>query len=494
MIMKKVSRTISGVTPVAVMAKPFPCPGKCVYCPTSPDAPKSYTVESPAVLRARKCDFEPGKQVELRLNTLADMGHALDKVELIIMGGTFLAYPQEYQYQFIKDCYDALNGTPSVDLIEAKKLNETAERRCVGLCIETRPDFCGEKEIKRMLEFGATRVEIGVQTLDDEIHRLTKRGHGVAEVISATKLLRDYGFKVYYHWMPGLPGSTPQHDLELSQKLFDDEYFRPDGLKLYPTLVIMGSELEKWYGEGRFQPYSNEEMIDLLMNIKTLIPKYVRIPRLMRDIPSKFIIAGCKDLALRGTIKKRMEELGIRCSCIRCREYGHRLRDGWGIGEPHLTRMDYETYGGREIFLSYEDENETLFGLLRLRINEFVQKSCVGVLPPTLVVSPSLGGDKPLPYARGFQTGSDAGLALIRELHVFGPEVPLGQKRTQAPQHRGLGEKLLREAERIVREEFGVDRLSVLSGVGAREYYRSLGYSLEGNYMVRELQIESLSL
>jgi len=434
---------------VAVMAKPFPCPGKCVYCPSSPEAPKSYTVESPAVLRARKCDFDAKRQVEFRLKTLADMGHAEDKVELIIMGGTFLAYPQEYQFQFIKDCYDALNGSPCASLEEAKKLNETAEHRCVGLCIETRPDFCGEKEIKRMLAFGTTRVELGVQTLDDDIHRLTRRGHGVAEVISATRLLRDYGFKVYYHWMPGLPGSTPQHDLELSAKLFDDDHFRPDGLKLYPTLVVEGSELENWYRDNRYQPYDNEDMINLLMDIKTLIPKYVRIPRLMRDIPSKFIVAGTKDLSLRGTIRKRMSQAGMRCHCIRCREYGHRLRDGWAIGESRLNRLDYETCGGKEIFLSYEDEEETLFSLLRLRIN-----------------------DK---------------LALVRELHVFGPEVPLGKKQEQAAQHKGLGEKLLREAERIATEEFQAKRVNILSGVGARDYYRSLGYSLEGAYMVKEL-------
>ncbi len=435
------------------MAKPFPCPGRCVYCPGLSGAPKSYTVESPAVLRAIKCNFEPGKQVQIRLKTLADMGHAEDKVELIIMGGTFLAYPRDYQYQFVKDCYDALNGVASVDLGEAKKFNEVAEHRCVGLCIETRPDWCGEEEIKSMLEFGATRVEIGVQTLDDDIHRLTKRGHGVAEVISATRLLRDYGFKVYYHWMPGLPGSTPEHDLELSRKLFDDEYFRPDGLKLYPTLVIAGSELEDWYHDNRYHPYKDEEMIELLVNIKTLIPKYVRIPRLMRDIPVKFIIAGCKDLALRGSIRKRMDELDIRCKCIRCREYGHRLRDGWTIGQPRLTRMDYETYGGREIFLSYEDTNETLFGLLRMRI-----KTIAG----------------------------NANLALIRELHIFGPEVPLGEKGNQVAQHRGLGESLLREAERIARAEFYAGELSILSGVGAREYYRSFGYNLENAYMVKK--------
>jgi len=447
--MKKASRTISGVTPVAVMAKPFPCPGKCVYCPTSPEAPKSYTVESPAVLRARSCDFDAKKQVEVRLKTLAEMGHAQDKVELIIMGGTFLSYPRDYQYQFIKDCYDAMNGISSSNLEEARKFNENADHRCVGLCIETRPDFCGEGEIKSMLDFGTTRVELGVQTLDDEVHCLTKRGHGVAEVITATKLLRDYGFKVYYHWMPGLPGSTPEHDLELSRQLFEDERFRPDGLKLYPTLVVLGSELERWYRDNRYRPYGDEEMIDLLIAIKALIPKYVRIPRLMRDIPSKFIIAGSRDLALRGTIRRKMWRTGLRCSCIRCREYGHRLRDGWAIGEPWLTRMDYEALGGEEVFLSYEDDNETLFGLLRLRVN--------------------------------------GGKAIVRELHIFGPEVPLGGKLEQAAQHHGLGEKLLREAERIAGEEFKANRLSVLSGVGAREYYRSLGYSLEGAYMVKEL-------
>jgi elongator complex protein 3 len=447
--MKKASRTISGVTPVAVMAKPFPCPGKCVYCPSSPEAPKSYTIESPAVLRARSCGFDASKQVEIRLKTLAEMGHVCDKIELIIMGGTFLSYPRDYQYQFVKDCYDALNGITSSSLEEARTLNENAEHRCVGLCIETRPDFCGEEEIARMLDFGTTRVELGVQTLDDEIHCLTKRGHGVAEVASATKLLRDRGFKVYYHWMPGLPGSTPEHDLELSRQLFQDARFRPDGLKLYPTLVVRGSELESWYRDGRYQPYRDDVMMDLLVAIKSVIPKYVRISRLMRDIPGKFIIAGSRDLALRGTIKRKMEQAGVRCSCIRCREYGHRRRDGWAIGRPCLTRLDYETMGGKEIFLSYEDENETLFGLLRLRVS----------------------GEA----------------AVVRELHIFGPEVPLGEKVEEAAQHHGLGERLLKEAEGIAREEFKADRLSVLSGVGAREYYRSPGYRLKGAHMVKRL-------
>ncbi len=454
--MKKISRTISGVTPVAVMAEPIGCPGECIYCPAYPEAPKSYTPESPAVLRAKKCDYEPRKQVEERLRILSDMGHPTDKVELIVMGGTFLACAEEYQYQFIKDCYDGLNGNGSSGLEMAKQMNETAEHRCVGLCIETRPDWCREEEVRRMLEFGTTRVELGVQTLDDDVYRLVRRGHTVAEVVKATRLLKDYGFKVYYHWMPGLPGSTSEHDLELSQELFSDESFRPDGIKLYPTLVIAGTELEAWYRDNRYQPYPMDEMADLMINIKTLVPGYVRIPRVMRDIPSKFIVAGCKDLALRSALKKRMEQIGVECNCVRCREYGHRLRDGWRIGEPHLKRWDYEASGGEETFLSFEDEGETVFGLLRMRIG---------------------------PLAAG---GGD--LAMVRELHVFGSEVPLGEQQAGAAQHRGLGGELLREAERIARDEFKVPKIAILSGVGARNYFRSeCGYQLEGAYMVKEL-------
>lgn len=454
--MRKISRTISGVTPVAVMVQPMGCPGECIYCPAYPDAPKSYTPESPAVLRAKKCDYEPRRQVEERLRVLSQMGHPANKVELIVMGGTFLACPTEYQRQFIKGCYDGLNGSQSSSLEVAKQMNETADHRCVGLCIETRPDWCREEEVKRMLEFGTTRVELGVQTLDDEIHRLTRRKHGVAEVVKATKLLKDYGFKVYYHWMPGLPGSTSEHDLELSRQLFSDETFRPDGLKLYPTLVISGTELETWYRDGRYQPYPMDEMVDLVINIKALVPGYVRIPRVMRDIPTKFIVAGCKDLALRSAIKKRMKEMNIQCRCIRCREQGHRSRDSWKIGEPYLRRCDYEASGGKEVFLSFEDEGETLFGLLRMRVGSLA----VG----------------------------DGNLAMVRELHVFGSEVPLGEKQSGAAQHRGLGGELLKEAERIAREEFKAQKIAVLSGIGARDYFRSeCGYELEGDYMVKEL-------
>ena len=459
--MRKFARTISGVTPVAVMTQPMKCPGECLYCPTYPDTPQSYTPESPAVLRARRCGYDAREQTGLRLRILSEMGHPIDKIELIIMGGTFLAYPEDYQFNFVKDCYAGLNGQESATLEEAKRLNETAEHRCTGLCIETRPDWCGQKEIDRMLEFGATRVELGVQTLDDDIYRLVRRGHKVEDVVEATRLLKEHGFKVYYHWMPGLPGSTPKEDLEVSKRLFDDDSFKPDGLKIYPTMVVEGTELEKWYREGRYQPYDFDTMVDLTIRIKSIVPRYVRISRVLRDIPSRFILAGCRD-SIRDVVRQRMKLEAVECKCIRCREYGHRARDGWEIGEPRMTRMDYEASGGREIFLSFEDEKETLFGLLRLRIQS-----------------------KPVP-ALGRELNGN--LALIRELHVFGPEVPLSEHRPGAAQHKGLGRALLQEAERIAGNEFQAQRIAVLSGVGAREYYRTdFGYILRGDYMVKEM-------
>jgi elongator complex protein 3 len=459
--MKKFARTISGVTPVAVMTRPMECPGECIYCPTYPATPQSYTPGSPAVLRGRRCDYDAGEQIKLRLKVLSGMGHPADKVELIVMGGTFLAYAKQYQYRFIKDCFDALNEEKSATLEEAQRLNETAEHRCTGLCIETRPDWCGQEEIDRMLAFGTTRVELGVQTLDDEIYRLVRRGHKVEDVVNATALLREHGFKVHYHWMPGLPGSTPDGDMEMSRRLFSDDRFKPDGLKLYPTMVVEGTELEKWYREGRYQPYDDNTMINLIVDIKSIVPKYVRISRVLRDIPSSYIVGGLKD-SLRDIAKRRMKQRAIECKCIRCREYGHRSREGREIDGPRLVRMDYEASGGREVLLSFEDENETLFGLLRMRVQS---KPVAGL------------GDK-----------TSGNLALIRELHIYGPEVSLKQRNPSAAQHKGLGKKLMREAERIAAGEFQAQQMVVLSGVGAREYYRSeFGYSSQGAYMVGAL-------
>ena len=459
--MKKFARTISGVTPVAVMTQPLKCPGECIYCPTYPVTPQSYTPESPAVLRARRCDYDARQQIKLRLKILSEMGHPTDKIELIIMGGTFLAHHKDYQSHFIRGCFDALNGQESATLEEAKRLNETAEHRCIGLCIETRPDWCGQEEIDRMLEFGATRVELGVQTLDDEIYRLVRRGHKVEDVVKATTLLKEHGFKVHYHWMPGLPGSTPEEDLELSRQLFSDARFKPDGLKLYPTMVVAGTELEQWHRDKRYQPYDDDIMINLICQIKSIVPPYVRISRVLRDIPPKFIVAGLKD-SLRDVVKQRMKQHAIECRCIRCREYGHRSQDGWEIGEPRIVSMDYEASGGKEICLSFQDENETLFGLLRMRIQS-------------------------KPIAKLGQ-GTNGNLAIIRELHIYGPEVSLKQRSPTAAQHKGLGKALLLEAERIAADAFQAPQMVVLSGTGAKEYYRSeFGYSSQGDYMAKSL-------
>jgi elongator complex protein 3 len=458
--MKKTTRTISGITPVAVMTRPMGCPGHCVYCPTFAATPQSYTPESPAVLRAISCDYDAFQQVNLRLKILDDMGHPTDKIELIIMGGTFPATPQDYQYSFIKGCFDALNGVGSLNLEEAKRINETSLHRCTGLCIETRPDFCTQTEINRMLEFGTTRVELGVQMLSDEIYQTVKRGHTVEDVARATALLREHALKVHYHWMPGLPGSTPQEDLRLSSVVFDDPRFRPDGIKIYPTMVVEGTELEKWYREGTFTPYHDEDMMDLMARIKAVVPKYVRISRVLRDIPAKFIVGGLRD-SLRDPLRLRMEQMGLSCRCIRCREYGFRARAKQKIGEPQMTRLDYEASGGKEIFLSFEDDQETLFGLVRLRI----QENTIACLGETTARK----------------------IALIRELHVFDPELALNNHHENAAQHKGYGKALLREAERIARDEFGRNYMAILSGVGAREYYRSEGYKLQGAYMVKPL-------
>ena len=280
-------------------------------------------------------------------------------------------------------------------------------------------------------------------------------------MVKATALLKKYGFKVHYHWMPGLPGSTPEHDLALSRQLFADPRFRPDGLKIYPTMVVAGTELEKWFLDGRYQPYNNSTLLDLVAGIKAIVPKYVRISRVLRDIPVKFITAGYKD-SLRGPVKKRMQEKGLECHCIRCREYGHRAASGRKMGEPTLQRMDYPASGGAEIFLSFEDERETLFGLLRLRIQS-----------------------ESIPVS-GLENTTPA--AVIRELHVYGPEVPLKNQSPDSAQHKGLGKALLKEAERIAREEFNLPQMLILSGVGAREYYRTeFGYRSAGDYMVKRL-------
>lgn len=445
---------------MAVMTQPRSCPGNCVYCPTYEDTPQSYTPQSPAVLRAIACEYDPVKQVETRLSILEKIGHPTDKVELIIMGGTFLSAPHDYQYGFIKGCFDALNAAVSPNLADAQALNEHSRNRCVGLCIETRPDYCRPDDIKWMIELGATRVELGVQAIDDDVYRLTRRGHTVKDVVSATANLKNSGLKVHYHWMPNLPGVILEKELELFSRLFNDERFRPDGLKIYPTMVVEGTELERWHQQGVYKPYDEPDLIKLIADMKSMVPEYVRISRVLRDIPAVYITGGPRD-SLRETVHKKMAAQGQHCRCIRCREYGHRRKLGWTPGQPQLRRLDYPASGGHEIFLSCEDDNQTLFGLLRLRIQ-------------------NIGLD-------GSTQSADRITAVIRELHVYGAEVQLGEKDEMSVQHKGLGRHLLSEAERIAAEEYRAEGLFILSGIGARPYYSSLGYELQRGYMFKAL-------
>ena len=461
---KKSVRTISGVTILSVMTKPLPCPGQCVYCPGGVDkpipTPKSYLPKSPTVLRGIRNNYDPQKQIEGRIEVLDANGHLAEKCEVIVMGGTFMASPANYRTEFIKGGYDGLNGVVSGNLEEAKKFNETTSHRCIGLCIETRPDWCKKFQVDEMLNFGATRIELGVQIPDDENYILTKRGHTVKDVIEATRLLKDSGFKIYYHYMCNLPGSNIQKDIKMFELLFSNPDFRPDGVKLYPCVVVEDTELEQWMREGNHTPYTDTEVVELLSRIKAMVPRYSRIQRVMRDIPAEYIVGGTKFCHLRDAAKVRMKEIGLKCECIRCREVGYALRAGKKIKEENvkLNRIDYEASGGKEIFLSFDDaETDSIIGLLRLRI-------------PNKPFRPEITQDS----------------TIVRELHVFGVEAGIQNQTswTKTFQHKGFGRKLMGEAERITKE-MGFDKIVVISGVGVKEYYRKLGYVREGEYMVK---------
>ncbi|MCX6745494.1 MAG: tRNA uridine(34) 5-carboxymethylaminomethyl modification radical SAM/GNAT enzyme Elp3, partial [Candidatus Parcubacteria bacterium] len=413
----------------------------------------------PAVMRAILCNFDPYKQVKLRLDALKMTGHDTDKCELIIMGGTWSYLPKKYQDWFIKRCFDGFNGRIAKNLAQAQKWNEKAKYRVIGLTLETRPDYITISEIKRMRELGATRVEIGVQTIDDKILKLNKRGHLVEQTIKATKLLKDAGFKISYHMMPNLPGSTPAHDLAMFKKLFADQNFQPDMLKIYPCVVTKTSELYKWFKQGKYKPYSDKQLLNLIIKIKKIIPPYVRISRLIRDIPSESIMAGNKISNLRQLIQEEFKRTGQFCQCIRCREPRNQQLT---FNNLTFRTQKYKASDGLEYFLTYESkDNKTLFAFLRLRINQ----------------KPDLGLIKVLPEIK------DA--AIIREVHTYGQLIPLKSKQ-KAVQHVGLGKSLIFEAEKIAKKQ-GFKKIAVISGIGVREYYKNLGYSLWKTYMVKNM-------
>lgn len=442
---KKPVRTISGVTPLTVVLKPRKCDhGTCIYCPGGETVPQSYTDKSPAIMRALGLAFDPYEQVKNRLFVLNKMGHPTDKIELIVLGGTFLQYPSDYQYEFVKRCFDALNGKDAKDLSEAKKLNETAEHRCVAMCIENRPDNCSDEHIERMLDLGTTRVEIGVQILDDEIYKKVNRGHTVQDVIDATKRLKNAGFKVGYHIMPGLPYSNPEKDLKLFIKVFEDSKFRPDQLKIYPCQVVEDSILAKTHEVINYTPYNEEQTRELLMEMMRLIPSYCRVMRMMREFPKEKLVEGIKRLDLRKDIEEDFRKNNVKLKEIRMREIGFNKDVDL---DTKLKIIEYEASDGKEFFLEVINDDDILFGLLRLRIHE--------------------------------------GHAMVRELHVYGQALDLGVK-GKISQHKGIGRLLMARAEEITKGE-RIKKLSVISGIGVREYYKKLGYNLEGFYMVKEI-------
>lgn len=447
--LRKPTKTISGVAPLAVMLPPRPCKhGTCLYCPTL-NAPQSYTPESPAVLRAASLGYDPDKQVLSRLDAFRAMGHPTDKIELIIMGGTFLSFPEKFQYDFVKQCYDSLNGKKSKDLEEAKKINETASHRCVALCIETRPDACSDSDIKRMLEFGCTRVELGVQMPDDKIYKIVNRGHRVRDVVDATRRLKEAGFKVGYHLMPGMPGSNFKKDIKMFKKIFQSDDFKPDQVKIYPCQVMKNSGLESWYYSGKYKPYTKEQTVKIIIEMLRLIPEYCRAMRIMREIPPSYLVAGIINIDLRKDIEEEIRRKKIKINEIRFREIGFALRDGRTVKDDlGFEILEYSASKGKEFFIQAVNSEGILFGLLRLRLDK---------------------------------------TARIRELHVYGPTMKIGEK--GQVQHSGIGKELIKIAEEISKKKkYG--ELSIISGVGVREYYRKLGYSLDKNnvYMDKILQ------
>ncbi|MGC8651380.1 MAG: elongator complex protein 3 [Minisyncoccia bacterium] len=456
-LLKKVRiRSLSGIVAVTLITKPYPCPGNCLYCPNIPNMPKSYLPDEPACMRALDNQFNPYKQMQARIKALQLNGHPTDKIELIILGGTWSYYPKNYQTWFIKKSFDGANNKTSKNLIEAQKINEKSHNRIIGLTIETRPDYINKQEVKRLRDLGVTRIELGVQSIYDDVLNYNNRESSREDIVQATKLLKNAGFKITYHMMPNLPGSNLKRDEEMFEELFSNPDFQPDQLKIYPCVVLKEAPLYRKYLVGDYKPYTDKELIDLLIRIKSKIPPYVRIVRVIRDIPSPDIIAGNKMSNLRQVVLAKMHEEGKACQCLRCREPHNIVIDFKNV---KLIRREYEASNGKEIFLSYEDaKNNKVLAFLRLR----------------------------LPYEWSLE--SLKGAAIVRELHSYGIVAPLEIKNQSNVQHKGLGKKLMAWGEKIIKKETNYQKIAVISGIGVRDYYRKLGYRLENTYLVKKIK------
>jgi elongator complex protein 3 len=450
-------RTLSGVATVSVLTRPYPCPGECLFCPDDARMPKSYIADEPGALRAAQNGFDPFRQAASRLGSLESVGHPTGKVELLILGGTWCAYPEEYREKFVLRLLDALNGEDSTTLAEAQAMNERSARRCVGLVVETRPDTITAEALRDMRRLGVTKIQVGLQSLDDRILALNCRGHTVADARRAFRLMRAAGFKIQAHWMPNLLGATLESDRVDFARLFEDPDLRPDELKIYPTILVKNSPLYAYYERGEYHPYSYEELLELIAAIKPLIPPYCRVNRLARDIPVRHVAAGNRHSNLREEAQRRMAERGSRCRCIRCREVrGGRVKRS----ELRLDEFAYDAGGGRERFLSFVTPGDKLAGYLRLSLPSGAQ--------------PELG----MPDLER--------AAIVRDLHIYGQTVPIGESQDGAAQHLGLGSELLARAEEIARGA-GFGSLAVISAIGTRDYYRERGFGDGGLYQVKKL-------
>jgi elongator complex protein 3 len=454
-IRMKPVRTLSGVTTVTVLTKPYPCPGKCIFCPTDVCMPKSYLPDEPGARRGLDHNFDPFAQVSSRLEALEAVGHPTDKIELLILGGTWSAYRKDYQEWFSQRCFEAMNGRESTSLEEAQRVNETARHRNVGLTVETRPDEIDARELVSLRHLGVTKVQVGAQSLDDCILALNQRGHTVAETQRAVELLRLGGFKIVLHWMPNLLGASTTSDREDFARLW--EGLCPDEIKIYPNQLLENSELYHYWLRGEFQPYTTEELIQLIADIKPSIPRYCRVNRIIRDIPSTHVVEGNKRTSLRQDVQEEMERRGSRCQCIRCREV---RKQAVKARELSLEEIVYSAQGAEEHFLSFVTAEDRLAGFLRLSL------------------------PKRDPASLGLQDLQNA--AMIREIHVYGQSLPVGSDQAGAAQHTGLGTQLIQRAEAIAHQQ-GFSRLAVIASVGTRHYYLKRGFERGELYLVKKL-------
>ena len=468
LLVKRAVRSLSGVSIITVLTKPFPCPGRCVYCPTDYRMPKSYLANEPAAQRALRNKFSPCLMVTNRIKALEANGHEVDKIELIVLGGTWSFYPLSYQNWFITQCFYAANTygkktKRKVKSLEAEQnFNQTAKYKIIGLTLETRPDYVNAQEIKRLRRLGCTRVQLGVQHTDNKILELIKRDDTLEGAVRATQMLKEVGLKVDHHYMPDLPGSTPKKDLAMFKYVFSGPELQPDQIKIYPCIVNEDAELYQWYKSGKYKPYEPKQLLNLLLAIKKIVPPYVRINRLIRDIPAESIVAGNKITNLRQYLKELSHKQGWSCQCLHCREVRDQAEE---VQQAKLVCRTYRASAGTEHFFSFESpDQKKVYAFLRLRFNDRPQNN----------IFPELKN-----------------AALVRELHVYGQMIPVGSldkglNKNKRTQHRGFGSSLMLTAEELSQKN-GYKKIAVISGIGVRNYYRKLGYKLEGTYLTKKL-------